>query len=394
MSFQDNYKVRDALRKIKYYRINSYIDSLVKEVKQIDSISDYVEFKKFIKKNIKKKSLTEQLAKHEFGSEGLHYGHRKAFFDYAGIETDEQRYIFPFFEHSADLRERGISNIREPLNHSLVFQSTYKNEIAHRERPLCPVYNIGPYILYAKQYYSGYQLKKIKDSLGKTALLFPAHTFEGASIDFDKQKFVKEVFDRFKHDFDSIMVCAYWMDVDDPIYDAFEAEGAKIVSAGFRGDDNFIARQRVMYELSDLVSSNLEGSYIGYSLALKKPFYMFSNRARLNSHENIGSNEQEYRFSLTVNKIFKAFSNINPSYKQLDEQQSIFEYYWGGLNQFKTREEASKIITLNMKLLKKSKYTTYGYEKCIIDVLQGNNKANIDNDELLILKKALGNKGM
>lgn len=390
MFLKENYKTYDILIRIKNNKMNRMVDDIVKECSQIDSIKDYKIFKNFISKNVKSKDYVGMLSRKEFGSEGLLYGHRNAFFEYAGINSAEQKFLFPYFEHGADLRERGIANVKDIRNHSFVFQASYKNGMVHKERPFAPVYNIGPYILYAKNYYEQNNMADLKSKLGRTALLFPAHTFEGAGVEFDKKKFVKDVLDKFKNNYDSLIISVYWMDVDDPIYEEFEANGAILMSSGFRGDADFIARQRTMFNLSDVVASNLVGSYIGYAKALEKKIYMFSDKAVLDSPENIGTDEQEKQYSNTINRIFNAFSSLTPSAEQLNEQNRIFNYYWGGKEYFKTKEEARTIISLSYKLVKCGAYNTSKIEHVVQRVLKDPNE--LTGVEYKTLVDAIGAK--
>lgn len=390
MFLKENYKTYDILIRIKNNKMNRMVDDIVKECSQIDSIKDYKIFKNFISKNVKSKDYVGMLSRKEFGSEGLLYGHRNAFFEYAGINSAEQKFLFPYFEHGADLRERGIANVKDIRNHSFVFQASYKNGMVHKERPFAPVYNIGPYILYAKNYYEQSNMADLKSKLGRTALLFPAHTFEGAEVEFDKKKFVKDVLDKFKNNYDSLIISVYWMDVDDPIYEEFEANGAILMSSGFRGDAEFIARQRTMFNLSDVVASNLVGSYIGYAKALEKKIYMFSDKAVLDSPENIGTDEQEKQYSNTINRIFNAFSSLTPSAEQLNEQNRIFNYYWGGKEYFKTKEEARTIISLSYKLVKCGAYNTSKIEHVVQRVLKDPNE--LTGVEYKTLVDAIGAK--
>lgn len=381
-----NYYVRDILRRVKKYSHNKKINKIVKECEKIDSILDYSMFKQYIS-NVKAQSNSIFLAKEMFGGEGLLYGHREAFFDYAGITHHKERFLFPHFEHGIDLKGKILPAIYDELNHSFVYQGPYKNEMTHRERPMCPVYNLGPYVLYAKKYYDVNRFAKIKEKNGKTVLLFPAHTFEGATVTFDKEKFVKDVFDQFREDYDTILVSVYWNDVDDPIYDLFEKEGAQLVSAGFRGDSNFIVRLRAMIEMSDAVASNALGSYIGYAMALDKPFYMFKDKAKLYDPEKILTVDEEKAYLEVVDKIFWAFSSLYPNKEQRLLQKEIFYRYWGGIESFKSKEEARDIIKLSEKLLKYSHGTTDGYEQTIKKAM--NKQLNLKETEYQILKKAL-----
>lgn len=391
MYIYDNYYLRDKATKMKHLYNNIEFDKVVRECSKIDSIADYHLFKKYVLTNIKNKTRDTIFARAEFASEGLHYGHRKAFFDYAEIDSDIERFIFPFFEHGADLRERVNKEIYDSIYHSFLFQAPYKNDIVHQARPLAPVYNIGPYILYAKRYYDEQAFNQLKEKMGKTVLLFPAHTFEGASVDFDKNKFVKDVLSKFKNEYDTILVSVYWNDVDDPVYDAFEAAGAKLVSAGFRGDQIFIARLRAIIELSDLVASNLTGSYVGFSQALKKPLYMFSDKASFFSRDSVMNDKAEMRYMKTVDDIFMSFSVAVPTAEQITKQKILYEKYWGGEKYFKSKQEAKEIISVSQKLLGASKGTTAKFESVIRSVMSGYDNAGLTDKEIFIMKDSLNN---
>lgn len=389
MYLYDNYYSRDWLKKVKNIKMNTKLNTIIEECSQIDSIKEYSMFKKFIMDNVKNKPIADYLMKSEFGSEGLRYGHRNAFFEYAGVDSKEQRFLFPYFEHGADLRERSVVMPNNKEIHSFVLQSPYKNIMIHRERPLAPVYNVGPYILYAKKYYDDDTFAEMKEKYGKTLLLFPAHKYEKAEVSYDEAKFVKDVMDKFKDDYDTILISVYWYDVDDSIYERFEAEGAKLVSAGFREDPNFIVRLRAIMEFSNLVASNMTGSYIGYSKALRIPFYMFEERAKFYDIAHIGSEEQEKEYACTLNRIYAAFSEIHPTEAQLKEQEKIYKYFWGGSDCFKTKEEARVMISLSSKLLAKCGGTIKGYENIVQDVIKGNNRANLNSDEMELLLNSI-----
>lgn len=390
MFIYENYYCRDIIKKIKHFSNNVEFDKIMNECQSIDSIADFDIFKNYVMQNIKNKAQDRVFTRWEFGAEGIHYGHREAFFEYAGVDSEIQRFIFPVFEHGADLRERVNKDIFESINHSFLFQSAYKNDIIHKERPWAPVYNIGPYILYAKNYYKNEEFLELKKKFGRTALLFPAHTFEGASVEFNKNKFVKEVLDKFKNNYDTILISVYWNDVDDPVYEIFAAEGAKLVSAGFRGDPNFIVRLRAIIELSDVVASNMTGSYIGYSQALNKPLYMFSDKAHFYSAEHVMSTENEKRYENTVDEIFDAFSSLTPTIEQSRKQRAIYEKFWGGEKFFKTKEEAKTIISLSSKLLKESWGTTKKFEKVIINLVNSDDRLDLNDEEYQLLREAIG----
>ena len=386
-----NFYLRDTLQHIKYYKHNVEYDHIVEIGESIDSIADYNHFKDYIIRNLKLRNLEKGIyLRKELFAEGLLYGHRKAFVRYAGNKNIDERFIFPYFEHGADLREVINPEMFEPWIHSYVLQSDYKNKWIHNKKHLAPVYNIGPYILYAKPYYEENKLVTIREKYGRTLLLFPAHTFEGASVEYNKRKFVSDVMGQFKSRFDTILVCVYWNDVDDPIYDIFQSEGAILVSAGFRGDEQFISRLRTLIDLSDVVASNLIGSYIGYSQALNKPLYLFQDKAVLTSASHKLSRNNEKKYLNTIETVFDAFSTLTPSKEQIDKQKQIVDRYWGRSSFFKTKDEASRIVDMQIKLVRKSKGSIDRFEKEVKRVVEGRTDLELTNDQIIILQDALG----
>lgn len=385
----NNYYFRDFLSRTKHLSENAKFDSIIKDVVDIDSIMDYDIFKKYVINNIKPYANGKKIVRYEFGDEGLFYGQRNALFAYAKIETNEQRFILPAFEHGPDLRENVNQIIKNQMNHSFVFSSNYKKKIVHKDRPLAPVFDVGPYVLYADGYYDDNTFRKIKSNYGKIALLFPAHSFEGASVKFDKQQFVCNVMNKFRDSYDTVFVSVYWNDVDDSVYELFEKEGAKLVSAGFRGDPNFIYRLREMIDLSDVVASNMIGSYIGYAIALNKPFFMFEDSAELKSVEHSDDDKND-KYTKLQNDIKYAFSCLEPNDKQIQLQEKIYTKFWGGKQAHKTVEEIKNIITLSQKLLKNSYGTTWGYEKVINKALK--HDFELTEDEFSMLLYSLDKK--
>lgn len=403
MYLKENFYTRDALRKLKDLKKNKNVNYIVGTSESIDPIQDYPIFKKFVIKDVKyyHDKMVEQTRKRfgidrsEFGSEGLFYGHRKAFFDYAGVNNNKSRFLFPCFEHGVDFRIRDKLLLRDPKryeNHSFVTISHYKNAMLHAALPYSPVYNIGPYLLYAEPYYTSEKLKELKEKFGKTALLFPGHSYEGSTVTLDEDKFVDDVMNRFKNDYDTILISVYWNDVDKPIYDKFEAAGAKLVSSGFRGDQNFSRRQRAIIELADVVASNMEGTYIGYAIALKKPFFMFNTRARLHDTDWIGTEEEEREYEKTIDGMFNAFTPnpeatntdiINGSAFTEEQKQMQHDFYtrfYGTPELFRTKEQARTIISLSEKLVKAGGATVKGIERVVKEIVEAKDTEKVATD--------------
>ena len=388
MDIKYNFYIRDKVQKTKFLKENKEFSKIIGECEKIDSILNYDEFKEFVIRNIKNKQRNSYFMQHEFGFDGLFYGHRNAFFEYAGVKCEEQRYIFPYFEAGADLRIQVKDEVLGDYNYTFLLQSPYKNEIIRKAKPYAPIYNIGPYILYARSIYSENQIKQMKKNYGKTVLLFPGHSFEGTDVEYNRDTFVDQIMGEFSEKYNTILVSVYWNDVDDPVYEAFRKSGAKLVSAGFRGDQNFIHRLRTLIDVSDLVASNLVGSYVGFSQALNTPLYMLSDRAKYTGDEYHLEGDSKNKYQSTINEIFWAFSSINPDEKQLNKQHEIYENFWGG-SCFLNKKQAKAIIEVQLALLKEAHGSSIQFMNNVKEIIEGRKQLNICDENIEVLRQAV-----
>lgn len=395
MSLFSNIYVSNAKDQLIHFRDNSYIKKVISDFETIDSIKDYKLFKKAVldyKAFVGKRDRIFSFV--QYGGEGLHYGHRKAFFEYAGEENlKNSNYLLPYFEHGINWQEQYYSLYNQINLHSLVFQGKYKNEMIHRKRPNLPIYNIGPYVYYAKPYYTKKIFETTKQKNGKTLLLYPLHTCEGATAEYDRAEFVKKIVDCFKMEYNTIMVSVYWNDVDDPLYDAFEAEGMQLVSAGYRGDQKFISRLRTIIELSDMTAGNHLGTHIGYCLMLNRDHVIFNVNAQANeSFRHLSGCEQRLYYE-TLKLFYKAFSQVKPNVEEKKMQNLLFDKYWGGINCIKSVEEAKRIISVSSKLLEICHGNALRIPNIIDNVVNKNaNYSDFTVDEIKLLKEATGGR--
>ncbi|RGZ30770.1 hypothetical protein DW991_22365, partial [Bacteroides thetaiotaomicron] len=228
---------------------------------------------------------------------------------------------------------------------------------------------IGPYIAYARPLLDSNELKSLKKTLGKTLLVFPSHSidkmttqfdntdftlkktlgktllvFPSHSIDkmttqFDNTDFTKEIL-RIKknNDFKTVIISMYWKDICEKaeLCRAYEDLGFKIVCSGHKNDINFLSRQKSIIELSDITMSNEVGTHIGYCIFLEKPHYLYSQEisykeslAEVIKAENINNDlmQSQLKDKFIVGKAFSSYSEeIN------EEQKKIVDYYWGTSN--------------------------------------------------------------
>ena len=268
---EKNYFINDFARKTIMSYYNQNVLKLITEFSKIDSIMDYKMFCGLINKTgvLSKHRKTILSLKRVYG-ESLLYGHLSSIEHFAEIKKRDLKY-FPIMEHGVTFWE-----IVNASGFPRVCQGDYLRENWKRKYPGVPLFCVGPYIHYADYYYSLEKRTALKKELGKTLLIVPAHTHEMASQDYDMQGFVDSIM-RAKSSYQTVMVLAYWADLKYPLYDCFINAGAKVVSAGFRGDPYFISRLKTILSLADIVVGNDIGTFIGYAHYLKKPVRLLPN---------------------------------------------------------------------------------------------------------------------
>lgn len=224
------------------------------------------------------------------------------------------------------------------------------------ENPYMPVTAVGPFVHYASQYYSEEKIRQIREQNGKTLLVFPGHSCEWVK-DTRENDIVDIVFDKYADRFDTLMVCAYWRDLDSKELIRFREKGAKIVSAGFRQDKNFIRRLKTIISLSDEVIGNDIGTNMGFCLYLGKPFIL-EGECQVNPKDGL--------FSEYYRELYNAFSPGENGFseKQLACQADIYRRFWGD-DLIRSPEEIYRLFALFSKLLRKARFSISRYHALI-----------------------------
>ena len=198
-----------------------------------------------------------------------------------------------------------------------------KNKLANVE-----IVPLGPFIKGASNFYSKEKLDAIKKRLGRTLLVFPMHSWPGVENDFCNDTFVQEI-EKIRMDFDTVLVCMYYIDIKSGKHKAYEKMGYTIVSNGSRSDFSFLSRQKDLIELSDLTMSNGIGGHIGYSICLNKPHYYYQQNINFLIDEKAANTENpEMEYRRVIEKDFvSVFGNVQ---KDVSEMQKKFvQHYWG-----------------------------------------------------------------
>ena len=201
---------------------------------------------------------------------------------------------------------------------------------------------VGSYICYAQNLLNEFKFKQLKAELGKVLLAFPSHSIFSAHAQFNADDFIdfiKEI--KEKGQFDTVLVCLYYVDIElgrDKIY---QKHGFKVVTAGFNIDYHFLDRLKTLISLSDYTVSNDLGTHIGYCVQLGKPHQVYQTSVIFTAGENKEAAEIELKKRSQTQEILREqekqeicglFSEFNESITP--EQQACVDYYFGKVPDF------------------------------------------------------------
>lgn len=364
-----NIYVKDLALKILFKKLNNDVLEDMERFSQIDSISNIGQLYETVN-NISTKKGSGIYAIHGFGAESLHYGHIQNLYKYAGLKYN-LKYKLPMIEHG--ITYDGTHTI-EYFNQGVlaISQGNYMKNKLRSTNKYIPLFCIGPYIHYAEQYYSEEKIKKMKNINGKTLLVFPHHNYEGAVRNASSNEFIDYIFKLLEESYDKLYVCSYWLDLDSDMIREFKRRGATIVSAGARFDPLFLHRLKTIISLSDVVYANDIGTNIGYSMYLKKPYYI-----AYPIKENTAINRSK-EFIEQRNRIIDAFST--GELRNEKNQVTLYNLFWGGEKLLKEPSEITSILELNDSFIKKSK----GNTKCLAKLAKQYRKQNGLSDNYVI----------
>jgi hypothetical protein len=220
------------------------------------------------------------------------------------------------------------------------------------------LYQIGPTIAYAPDYYDKNQHQEEKKRLGKTLLVFPTHSATWSKAKYDIHSFCKRIKDIGK-DFKTIRICVYWMDII--LYQThkiYEKYGFECVTAGHLLDPLFLSHLRSIIKSADLAISNNYGSQVLYSVFLGVPHYFFKDESIQYTVPKGHKERQENFFYNNPDgqKIYKAFKTLKNDITQ--EQNDLVDYYLG-TNAVKSVKEMQNILNETEGLYQAGNYPKY-----------------------------------
>ncbi len=281
-----------------------------------------------------------------------HYLHNSFY----GMEDNFKKYT-NFNKGIKAIIEHGIyfGDFVEPLSKNPAFKtiitySLYRKKIIEKYTDK-KVITVGPYIHYVNYLLPESELIKIKNSLGKTLLVFPMHSTIQLNLQYSHANFLNFL-DTIKNDFDSILVCFYWKDIHNKNHIPFIEKGFKVVCAGHLMDSHFLHRIKSFIYLSDYVVTNSIGTHIGYCIYLKKPVFYFEQDYKIDESKD-GDLKKEMDFR--GNNYIKSYNDVTKDLKSKfsrygeyvisKEQYDLVNNIWG-LDQVRSNIDLKKLISL------------------------------------------------
>lgn len=254
--------------------------------------------------------------------------------------TNEHGFIFSSF----------VSDYYIPKNIVLTFSDYREGLLKEYYSSKLNIVKIGPYIHYADSILSSVKAETVKNKIGKTLLVFPFHSIDGVLSSFDTEDFIKRIEEyKAKNNFDTVLVCLYWKDIQIGRAEEYIRRGYKVTTAGHINDIYFLNRLRAIIELSDFVVSNEVGTYIGYCLCLKKEIRLINQKSGF----VVEKGEEEHINSKGFAKIdnhLVAYYKLQDKLMEILSSETIqsndFEFVTDlfGLKYLKSKEELKNII--------------------------------------------------
>ncbi|MCI8728161.1 MAG: hypothetical protein HFG66_19110 [Hungatella sp.] len=322
---------------------NSRAIAFTQRISQIDSIADFELFKEEMNRVPDVKLGTTVTIKRAY-SENTLYGYAYSLMLYAEIPEKDIIYL-PIVEHGIPFGS-DFTPERYPLNNSYIFQGKYAMNGWNQTFKNRKMFFVGPLIHYCPDFYSKKQISKMKEKLGRTALIFLPHSSEENKIQFNVDNIINTYLAKSADNIESVLVCVYCQDVNQIGREALRDRKIHYVSAGFKLDSLFISRLKAIIELSDIVFYDSFSSSIGYSYYLGKKIVTYIDEIQLEKWGKQWGNEA----CTKLKQIAKLFP-INEIEDKRMNQEKFIDKYWG-ISNIRDKEYIRKIVEFNKKRIR------------------------------------------
>ncbi|AWW32229.1 hypothetical protein DN752_19950 [Echinicola strongylocentroti] len=259
------------------------------------------------------------------------YGIGKVFQE-AGLELDIDNCLI---EHGLILGDLVQKHNHASYVPKIVTFSEYRRHKLRKKLIQKEVSCVGPYIKYANTILKEEDIAALRNSLGKTLVVFPSHSNDVTIVDFNSNDFIKKICE-IAVDYDSVIICMYWKDIELGRAEEYIKKGFKVTCAGHIYDRYFLDRLKTIILLSDFTMSNNVGTHIGYCICLGKGHFLFRQNLAVDHGLNLNEANQRdktdwdtYNFDVEIiSKCFINNFNVNPSLEQIE----IVSKYWGDIS--------------------------------------------------------------
>lgn len=317
-----NIFISDFARKVTCESYNRKMQTFINEITCVDSIKDYAEFKKLIV-TLPAQAFGSTYSIKRAYAENTLYGYAYNLMLFAGLENESMLYL-PLLEHGIDLCDE-LDEARYTIGRSYIFQGNNKIRVFEEERKRNG-YSIGPFIHYAKDYYSEEELDTLKKKMGKTLLVFPPHSTEYGGGDFITGGFDENLF-RIAKDYDTVIASVFWIDTTDKYIEYLNSKGVQLVSSGFKLDNQFVSRMKTIIKMADTVIYPSLTSSIGYAYYFGKRVICLPSERNKNTTSRENQNQVTYDNIKYVDIFCKVFNELADLKSEAADE--LIDYYWG-----------------------------------------------------------------
>lgn len=223
----------------------------------------------------------------------------------------------------------------------LTYSSFRKDVLKQKSRHL--IYPVGPYIHYGTVPYTEFQINMIKSNLGKTLLVFPEHSSDGAEVSADTEASIEKI-RRFKekYHFQSVMVCFHYWDIAYGKHFRYLQEGWIPVTAGIGNSIKFYDNLKTIITLSDFCLNSGLGTSLGYCVYLKKGTMLYNLPEDVMFHTDKNTNQplENTEDYLELGRDEKLLTQLFSEYHETvtQEQYDICRRMWG-FHEIRSKEE-------------------------------------------------------
>ncbi|HVW19107.1 MAG TPA: hypothetical protein VHB30_12750 [Solirubrobacteraceae bacterium] len=192
---------------------------------------------------------------------------------------------------------------------------------------------IGPLVLYAPA-------PRPVERPARRLLAIPAHSTHHVTVDYDAEAFAAWL-GELRGDFDEVVVCLYWRDVQRGAQEAYRRAGLRCATAGHIYDPLFMTRMRALLESAAVVATNRFGSHVAYAVALDRPVWYRAQPVERTALEALPESKAAPEWLATAEQIAARFAR--PVDAVTDEQREALDPF-AGFERHRSPEELRRLL--------------------------------------------------